>query len=90
MGDQALSTLLNMGFGYEESSAALEHCKKDVSEAVAYLTDPSRAVVPFGPQLENKDSQPMEIEAFEVAEEEFPAQGIVCISNISGLYLIFH
>ena len=42
MGDQALSTLLNMGFGFEESSAALEHCKKDVSEAVAYLTDPSR------------------------------------------------
>ena len=79
MGDQALSTLLNMGFGYEESSAALEHCKKDVSEAVAYLTDPTRAVVPFGPQLENKDSQPMEIEAFEVEEEAFPGSGLCCL-----------
>ena len=70
MGDQALSTLLNMGFGYEESSAALEHCKKDVSEAVAYLTDPTRSLVAFGPQLENKGSQPMEIENFEVEEDK--------------------
>ena len=76
MGDQALSTLLNMGFGYEESSAALEHCKKDVSEAVAYLTDPTRSVVAYGPHLENKGSQPMEIEPFEEEEEVFPAQGL--------------
>ena len=42
MADEALSTLLNMGFGYEESSMALEKSKQDVSEAVALLTDPSR------------------------------------------------
>ena len=86
MGDEALSSLLNMGFGYEESSAALEHCKKDVSEAVAYLTDPSRAVVPYGPHLENKGTQPMEIEAFEVEEEEFPAQGF-CWASILRIWL---
>ena len=76
MADEALTTLLNMGFGYEESTAALETCKKDVSEAVAYLTDPTRAIVPFGPQQENKDSQPMDVETFEIPEE-FPSQGLL-------------
>lgn len=85
MGDQALTTLLNMGFGYEESAAALENCKKDVNEAVAYLTDPSRAVVPFGP--ENRGAQPMDIEdSFE--EEEFPSQGyfIIYLQYLQNLY----
>ena len=77
MGDQALSTLLNMGFGYEESTAALESCKKDVSEAVSYLTDPNRVSIPFGPQPEDKGMQPMEIEAFDVDDEEYPAHGIL-------------
>ena len=86
MGDQALSTLLNMGFGYEESTAALENCKKDVSDAVAYLTDPSRSAVPYGPQMENKQVQPMEIETFYVEEEDFPQAGdfIIKIILIGG------
>ena len=56
------------------------------SEAVAYLTDPSRAVVPYGPHLENKGTQPMEIEAFEVEEEEFPTQGF-CWASILRIWL---
>ena len=70
MGDQELSQLLNMGFGYEESMAALESCKNNVAEAVAYLTE--KAVVPYGP--DNKNDVAMEIETFE-EDEDFPKQG---------------
>ena len=84
MGDQALSTLLNMGFGYEESTAALETCKNDVSEAVSCLTDPNKVAIPFGPQPENKGIQPMEIEAFDLDDEEFPANGkLLCLNLLN-------
>ena len=39
---QALTTFPNMKFGFGESSATLEHCKKDVSGAVVCLADQCR------------------------------------------------
>ena len=72
MGDEELTQLLNMGFGYEESTAALESCKNNVAEAVAYLTEKAVAVVPYGP--DNKNETAMEVETFDDTEE-FPKQG---------------